>query len=192
MARGRKRKEENEVKMAQAMAEEIAKTYKEVTADRIYLFFERLASGASFEEAMQAANLNALQIAELMRYNKKFQELWDKWREGMLAMCEVKVVEGARRGRVSAAIHFLRAHQPEKWSERLQIHQLTEQRSEVRIYFGWQPSDAPPQLSQAQDIHAHVIDVETQPQPLPSSEATAETINDVKGSIRELVDKRSG
>lgn len=106
-------------------------------------FFELLAEGTPVDEAARSAGLSILDLAHLIRHDKDFQALWDAWEHGMSLVMEGKLTEQGMRGRTVAILNFLRAVDPSRWSEKLQVEQLSKQETTVRVVFGWTPPDIP-------------------------------------------------
>jgi hypothetical protein len=59
----------------------------------------------------------------------------------MEVIVEGKLIERAKKGSVAGAVKYLVSREPERWSEKVMVRQVGEERREVRIVFSWMPSD---------------------------------------------------
>jgi predicted RNA-binding protein YlqC (UPF0109 family) len=103
-------------------------------------FMRLLDGGYSVEEACQALNVAVSELGDWLE-DEEFCEFMERWRRGMEVIVEGKLIERARKGSVTGAVKFLVSREPERWSEKVMVRQVGEERREVRIVFGWQPSD---------------------------------------------------
>jgi hypothetical protein len=103
-------------------------------------FMRLLDEGYTVEEACQALNVAVSELGDWLE-DSEFCEFMERWRRGMEVIVEGKLIERARRGSVTGAVKFLVSREPERWSEKVMVRQIGEERREVRIIFGWQPSD---------------------------------------------------
>jgi len=111
--------------------------------DKKRQFFDLIAQGTPIDEAARKVALSVLELAYLLRHDEEFKSLWGAWEEGMSLIMEGKLTEQGMRGRTVAILNFLRAVDPQRWSEKVQVEQMTKQEQTVRILFGWQPPDMP-------------------------------------------------
>jgi hypothetical protein len=103
-------------------------------------FMRLLDEGYMVEEACQALNVAVSELGDWLE-DEEFCEFMERWRRGMEVIVEGKLIERARKGSVTGAVKFLVSREPERWSEKVMVRQVGEERREVRIIFGWQPSD---------------------------------------------------
>jgi len=103
-------------------------------------FMRLLDEGYTVEEACQALNVAVSELGDWLE-DEEFCDFMERWRRGMEVIVEGKLIERARKGSVTGAVKFLVSREPERWSEKVMVRQVGEERREVRIIFGWQPSD---------------------------------------------------
>jgi hypothetical protein len=103
-------------------------------------FMRMLDEGYSVEEACQALNVAVSELGDWLD-DEEFCEFMERWRRGMEVIVEGKLIERARRGSVAGAVKYLVSREPERWSEKVMVRQVGEERREVRIVFSWMPSD---------------------------------------------------
>jgi hypothetical protein len=79
----------------------------------------------------------------------------------MEVIVEGKLIERARKGSVAGAVKYLVSREPERWSEKVMVRQVGEERREVRIVFSWAPSDGNAVVgSERPQLTGEVVDVE--------------------------------
>ena len=105
-------------------------------------WMELLDSGMSVEEANAILGVMVSEIGDWME-DEEFREFMARWREGMKVIVESRLAERAKGGSVTGAVKFLASLEPERWSERVMVRQIGEERREIRVVFAWRPSDAP-------------------------------------------------
>jgi hypothetical protein len=103
-------------------------------------FMRLLDEGYSVDEACQLLNVGVTELGDWLE-DGEFCEFMERWRRGMEVIVEGKLIERAKKGSVTGAVKFLVSREPERWSEKVMVRQVGEERREVRIIFGWQPSD---------------------------------------------------
>jgi len=103
-------------------------------------FMRMLDDGYSVEEACQALNVAISELGDWLD-DEEFCEFMERWRRGMEVIVEGKLIERAKKGSVAGAVKYLVSREPERWSEKVMVRQVGEERREVRIVFSWMPSD---------------------------------------------------
>ena len=99
-----------------------------------------LDEGYSVEEVCQALNVAISELGDWLD-DEEFCEFMERWRRGMEVIVEGKLIERAKKGSVTGAVKYLVSREPERWSEKVMVRQVGEERREVRIVFSWVPSD---------------------------------------------------